>query len=113
MWEKTVKYCADEFCRANCHERQAKRTWDIAFKAGEEREHKVMIGVAVDEGNKAYKAGIEKVVEYIGKPFEHHYRWFMTEEQSEYRHDKEDCFACKYEAQLKAWGIKEVKSGNK
>ena len=31
-----------------------------SFKAGQEQEHKAMIGVAVDEGNKAYKAGVEE-----------------------------------------------------
>ncbi len=31
---------------------------EISFKAGREYEHKIMIGVAVDEGNKAFKDGM-------------------------------------------------------
>ncbi len=39
------------------------------------------------------KAGIKEVVDFIGKePFEHDY--FSN-----------DCFACKWEAKLKDWGV--------
>ena len=49
--------------------------------------------------NTERKVGIKEVVELIGEePFEHNY--------SMYGHEVDDCFACKYEAKLKEWGIK-------
>ena len=40
-----------------------------------------------------HKAGAKEVVDFIGKePFEHNYF-------------SDDCFACKWEAKLKEWGI--------
>lgn len=44
--------------------------------------------------------GREEVVEFIGEePFEHNY--------SMYGHEVDDCFACRYEARLKEWGVDE------
>ena len=44
------------------------------------------------------KAGRKEVVDFIGKePFEHNY--------SQYGHEVNDCFACRYEAKLKDWGL--------
>ena len=46
----------------------------------------------------SFKAGIKEVVEFIGtEPFEHNY--------SMYGHQVDDCFACKWQDQLKKWGI--------
>ena len=49
--------------------------------------------------------GRQEVVDFIGRDaFEHNY--------SMYGHQTHDCFACKYEAKIKEWGIKEVKDGH-
>lgn len=48
-----------------CEEFVRKAQAEISFKAGREQEHKAMIAVAVDEGNKAYRAGKKEVVEWI------------------------------------------------
>ena len=46
----------------------------------------------------AHKEGRKEVVEFIGEePFEHNY------DGQEHRTD--DCFACRYEAKLKEWGL--------
>ena len=39
---------------------------EISFKAGREQEHKAMIAVAVNEGNKAYEAGYEQALKDNG-----------------------------------------------
>ena len=63
---------------------------EISFKAGREEEHKVMVGIAVDEGNKAHVTGRKEVVDWIydnnGQP---------------------DHILDLWEAQLKEWGINE------
>ncbi len=69
---------------------------EISFKEGREQEHKVMIGVAIDEGNGAYIAGLRKVVEWIKKqrttPLgKDYYGYYIWEAQ--------------LEAQLKEWGL--------
>ena len=47
---------------------------------------------------KVFKEGIREVVEFIGtEPFEHNY--------SMYGYQVDDCFACKWQDQLKKWGI--------
>ncbi len=76
---------------------------EISFKAGVEQEHKTMIGVAVDEGNRAYQAGRKEVVDFIGNPFKHN---ITANAFANIRvHNMEDCFACKYEAKLQKWGL--------
>ncbi len=48
---------------------QALATWSIAYKEGQDYEHKIMLELAVDEGNKAFKdgkkEGIKEVVEHV------------------------------------------------
>ena len=71
-----------------------------AHKAGMEEEAKGgHNAISYLEGKKVgEKLGMDKVVELVGKePFEHNYS--MSE------HHIDDCFACKYEAKLKEWGI--------
>ena len=52
----------------------------------------------------SFKAGIKKVVDFIGEePFEHNEEYKLG--TSELIHHKDDCFACRYEAQLKEWGL--------
>ena len=63
--------CVEEFDDITCHQLlpQALATWPIAYKEGQDYEHKIMIGLAVDEGNKSFKAGknagIKEVVEVV------------------------------------------------
>ncbi|KKN74748.1 hypothetical protein LCGC14_0387900 [marine sediment metagenome] len=57
--EEMVKPSDIEQFLLNIIDDNKKAQAEISFKAGVEQEHKVMIGVAVDEGNKAYKAGKE------------------------------------------------------
>ena len=77
---------------------------EISFKAGEEKEHKIMIGVAVDEGNKAYKTGIKEVVEWMRG--NRHVRWGgkpekdMGQSHRVWILDDED-----WQTKLKEWGI--------
>lgn len=68
----------------------------ISFKAGMEQEHRAMVGVAVDEGNEAYKAGLRKVVEFIKENREtplgkDQYGYYIWES--------------KLQAKLKEWGL--------
>ena len=74
--------------------------YNKGFKAGMEEEAKGgHNAISYLEGKKVgEKLGMDKVVELVGKePFEHNYS--MSE------HHIDDCFACKYEAKLKEWGI--------
>ena len=64
-------------------------------------------GAAYEDGTNAQdeislKAGMKKVVDFIGEePFEHNY--------DGQEHLSNDCFACRWQTQLKEWGIEEVK----
>ncbi|KKM69272.1 hypothetical protein LCGC14_1452490 [marine sediment metagenome] len=47
--------------------------------------------------------GRKEVVDFIGQPFEHNEQYLPG--ASEPTHFEDDCFACKYEAKLKEWGL--------
>jgi hypothetical protein len=65
--------------------------------------NKMLLEIAFKQGYKeGHSAGIKEVVDFIGQPFEHNYFRHGVEET----HDINDCFACKFEAKLKEWGIK-------
>ncbi len=64
-----------------------------AKKQGIEQEHKAMIGVAVDEGNKAYKNGVkaerERIIGWMGERCPHS---GGLEEQKVYKSDCPQCW---------------------
>ena len=75
---------------------------EISFKAGREEERKFILQ-NTDRDKRARLEGIREVVEFIGEPFEHNIK--ANPFAGLRIHDVEDCFACKYEVQLKVWGI--------
>ena len=57
------------------------------------------------------KIGMQTVVDFVSGHFlpAHEYIWYQDGESQSYLHNTDDCFACKYEAQLIKWGLKEAK----